>query len=74
MRFSSTLISAAAFFELCIAGYVLEDDYMTDFYENFNFFSGEDPTHGSYGILGNWAGADLNKGSWTMSMKQRQDN
>jgi hypothetical protein len=53
MRFSSTLISAAAFFELCIAGYVLEDDYMTDFYENFNFFTGEDPTHGSYGILGN---------------------
>jgi hypothetical protein len=46
MRFSTTLVSAAAFFELCIAGYVLEDDYMTDFYGNFNFFTGADPTEG----------------------------
>jgi hypothetical protein len=45
MRFS-TLVSAAAFFELSIAGYVLEDDYMTDFYSNFNFFTGADPTDG----------------------------
>ncbi|OAL07286.1 hypothetical protein IQ06DRAFT_9400 [Phaeosphaeriaceae sp. SRC1lsM3a] len=45
MRFS-TLVSAAAFFELSIAGYVLEDDYMTDFYSNFNFFTGPDPTLG----------------------------
>jgi hypothetical protein len=45
MRFS-TLVSAAAFFELSIAGYVLEDDYMTDFYGNFNFFTGSDPTEG----------------------------
>jgi len=50
MRFSTTLVSAAAFFELCIAGYVLEDDYMTDFYGKFNFFTGKDPTNGSYGI------------------------
>lgn len=46
MRFSSTLISAAAFGRLCIAGYVLEDDYMTDFYGNFEFFTGPDPTEG----------------------------
>jgi hypothetical protein len=45
MRFS-TLISAAAFFELSIAGYVMEDDYMTDFYSNWNFFTGPDPTEG----------------------------
>ncbi|KAF2035926.1 hypothetical protein EK21DRAFT_53156 [Setomelanomma holmii] len=44
MRFATTLLSATAFFELCIAGYVLEDDYMTDFYGNFNFFTGADPT------------------------------
>ncbi|KAH7076841.1 concanavalin A-like lectin/glucanase domain-containing protein [Paraphoma chrysanthemicola] len=46
MRFATTLISAAAFFDLCIAGYVLEDDYMTDFYGNFDFFTGADPTEG----------------------------
>ncbi|CAO2656724.1 Nn.00g055270.m01.CDS01 [Neocucurbitaria sp. VM-36] len=45
MRFS-TLASAAAFFELGIAGYVLEDDYMTDFYGGFDFFTGADPTEG----------------------------
>ena len=46
MRFS-TLASAAAFFELSIAGYVLEDDYMTDFYGGFDFFTGADPTEGA---------------------------
>ena len=51
MRFSTTLISAAAFFELCIAGYVLEDDYMTDFYGNFDFFTGPDPTDGWYNAI-----------------------
>jgi hypothetical protein len=45
MRFS-TLTSAAALFELSIAGYVLQDDYMTDFYGNFDFFTGPDPTEG----------------------------
>jgi hypothetical protein len=45
MRFS-TLTSAAALFELSIAGYVLQDDYMTDFYSNFDFFTGPDPTEG----------------------------
>jgi hypothetical protein len=47
MRFS-TIISAAAFVELGIAGYVLEDDYMTDFYGNFDFFTSPDPTDGRY--------------------------
>jgi hypothetical protein len=45
MRFS-TLTSAAAFFELSIAGYVLQDDYMTDFYGAFDFFTAPDPTQG----------------------------
>lgn len=45
MRFS-TLTSAAAFFQLSIAGYVLEDDYMTDFYGSFDFFTQPDPTEG----------------------------
>jgi hypothetical protein len=45
MRFS-TLTSAAALFELSIAGYILQDDYMTDFYGNFDFFTGPDPTDG----------------------------
>ncbi|RMZ66883.1 Endo-13(4)-beta-glucanase [Pyrenophora seminiperda CCB06] len=27
-------------------GYVLQDDYMTDFYSGFNFFTGADPTSG----------------------------
>ncbi|KAF1839927.1 glycoside hydrolase family 16 protein [Cucurbitaria berberidis CBS 394.84] len=46
MRFFSTFASAAALFELSIAGYVLEDDYMTDFYGGFDFFTGADPTEG----------------------------
>jgi hypothetical protein len=50
MRFS-TLVSAAAFFELSIAGYVMEDDYMTDFYSNWNFFTGPDPTDGKMKLL-----------------------
>ncbi len=46
MRFS-TLLSATALFELGLAGYTLEDDYMKeDFYSNFNFFTGADPTQG----------------------------
>ncbi|KAL5121201.1 hypothetical protein ACEQ8H_000669 [Pleosporales sp. CAS-2024a] len=42
----STLVSAAACVQLSIAGYVLEDDYMTDFFANFDFFTGPDPTDG----------------------------
>ncbi|CAA9964538.1 Glycoside hydrolase family 16 protein [Pyrenophora teres f. maculata] len=45
MRFS-TVTSAAAFFQLTISSYVLQDDYMTDFYGGFNFFTGADPTSG----------------------------
>ncbi|CBX95474.1 hypothetical protein IAQ61_004299 [Plenodomus lingam] len=45
MRFL-TLLPAAALFETSIAGYVLQDDYMTDFFGNFNFFTGPDPTKG----------------------------
>jgi hypothetical protein len=44
----STLVSAAALFELSIAGYVLEDDYMNDFYGKFDFFTSPDPTDGQY--------------------------
>jgi hypothetical protein len=46
MRFQSTLLSAAAFAQLSIAGYVLEDDYMTDFYGAFDFWNAPDPTNG----------------------------
>lgn len=42
----STLISTAALAAPALAGYVLEDDYMTDFYGSFNFFTGHDPTNG----------------------------
>ncbi|OAL55734.1 hypothetical protein IQ07DRAFT_176723 [Pyrenochaeta sp. DS3sAY3a] len=42
----STLVLAAAVVDLSIAGYVLEDDYMNDFYGNFDFFTGPDPTEG----------------------------
>ncbi|PSN63503.1 hypothetical protein BS50DRAFT_458362, partial [Corynespora cassiicola Philippines] len=45
MHFSS-FAAAAALFRLSIAGYVLEDDYMTDFYGHFDFFTDEDPTNG----------------------------
>jgi hypothetical protein len=31
---------------MTIAGYVLEDDYMTDFYGAFDFFTDADPTEG----------------------------
>jgi hypothetical protein len=43
---SFTLLLAAAFFDLSIAGYALEDDYMTDFYGAFDFFTAADPTNG----------------------------
>lgn len=45
---SLTLFLAAAFFDLSIAGYALEDDYMTDFYGAFDFFTAADPTNGKY--------------------------
>jgi hypothetical protein len=42
----STFLSGAALFQLSIAGYVLEDDYMKDFFGNFEFFTDPDPTNG----------------------------
>jgi hypothetical protein len=57
MRFS-TLTSAAALFELSIAGYVLQDDYMTDFYSNFDFFTGPDPTEGFVKFVDEATGRD----------------
>ncbi|KAF2729114.1 hypothetical protein EJ04DRAFT_77749 [Polyplosphaeria fusca] len=42
----STLLSGAALANLAIAGYVLEDDYMNDFFGNFDFFTAPDPTNG----------------------------
>ncbi|KAF1993813.1 glycoside hydrolase family 16 protein [Amniculicola lignicola CBS 123094] len=42
----STLFSGAALFQICIAGYVLEDDYMQDFFGGFEFFTAPDPTNG----------------------------
>lgn len=48
---SSSLISAAAFFKLSTAAYTLEDDYTTDFYSKFNFFTGPDPTNGWFTSL-----------------------
>ena len=38
MRTSAFLLAAASLFDLSIAGYALEDDYMTDFYGGFEFF------------------------------------
>ncbi|KAF2187627.1 glycoside hydrolase family 16 protein [Zopfia rhizophila CBS 207.26] len=42
----STLLSTATLFHLSIAGYVLKDDYMKDFYNQFDFFTAPDPTNG----------------------------
>ncbi|KAF1975265.1 hypothetical protein BU23DRAFT_458969 [Bimuria novae-zelandiae CBS 107.79] len=42
----STIISTVAFAAPALAGYVLQEDYMTDFYGHFNFFNQADPTHG----------------------------
>ncbi|KAF2118155.1 concanavalin A-like lectin/glucanase domain-containing protein [Lophiotrema nucula] len=42
----STLLSASALVHLSIAGYALQDDYMQDFFGNFDFFTSADPTNG----------------------------
>ena len=47
MRTSTFLLAAASLFDLSIAGYALEDDYMTDFYGGFEFFTDADPTNGN---------------------------
>ncbi|KAF1932494.1 glycoside hydrolase family 16 protein [Didymella exigua CBS 183.55] len=46
MRSFTLLLAAASLFDLSIAGYALEDDYMTDFYGAFDFFDTADPTNG----------------------------
>jgi hypothetical protein len=53
MRTSTFLLAAASLFDLSIAGYALEDDYMTDFYGGFEFFTDPDPTNGNIPIPGN---------------------
>jgi GR25 family glycosyltransferase involved in LPS biosynthesis len=44
----STFLSTAAFSQVALAGYVLQDDYMQGFYEQFDFFNAADPTNGMY--------------------------
>ena len=56
---SSSLISAAAFFKLSTAAYTLEDDYTTDFYSKFNFFTGPDPTNGWLHLSGSLHDANM---------------
>ncbi len=46
MRSATLLLAAASLFDLSVAGYALEDDYMTDFYGAFDFFTASDPTNG----------------------------
>jgi hypothetical protein len=46
MRSFTLFLAAASLFDLSIAGYALEDDYMTDFYGAFDFFDTADPTNG----------------------------
>jgi hypothetical protein len=53
MRTSTFLLAAASLFDLSIAGYALEDDYMTDFYGGFEFFTAPDPTNGNIPVHGN---------------------
>ena len=45
---SFTFLLCAALIDTSIAGYALEDDYMTDFYGAFDFFTEADPTNGKY--------------------------
>ncbi|KAF2259698.1 hypothetical protein CC78DRAFT_502797 [Lojkania enalia] len=44
--FFSTFLSTAILFRLAIAGYELQDDYMQDFFSQFEFFTAPDPTNG----------------------------
>ncbi|KAF2869502.1 concanavalin A-like lectin/glucanase domain-containing protein [Massariosphaeria phaeospora] len=48
----STFISGVALLQLSIAGYVLQDDYMNDFYGSFEFFTEADPTKGFVQYIG----------------------
>jgi hypothetical protein len=47
MRSFALVAAAAALVDQCMAGYVLEDDYMTDFFGGFDFFDKPDPTNGT---------------------------
>src|SRR5690242_20844113 len=49
MHSFTLFLAAASLFDLSIAGYALEDDYMTDFYGAFDFFTAPDPTNGTTG-------------------------
>lgn len=71
----TTLISTAAFTSTALAGYVLKDDYMAnDFYSEFNFFTGADPTHGFVKYVDQAKGKSLGlfnsgKASWGVDTK-----
>ena len=41
-----TALVASSLFGSSTAAYLLEDDYTVDFFSQFDFFTGEDPTHG----------------------------
>jgi hypothetical protein len=47
MRSFALVAAAAALVDQSLAGYVLEDDYMTDFFGGFDFFDKPDPTNGA---------------------------
>lgn len=71
----TTLVSAAAFTSTALAAYTLEDDYMAkDFYSEFNFFTGPDPTHGFVKYVDQAKGKSLGlfnqgKASWGVDTK-----
>ncbi|KAF2742642.1 glycoside hydrolase family 16 protein [Sporormia fimetaria CBS 119925] len=57
--FLSTLLSGCALFHLSIAGYVLQDDYMKDFYGNFEFWTEKDPTNGFVQYVDQYTAEDM---------------
>ena len=73
MRTSTFLLAAASLFDLSIAGYALEDDYMTDFYGGFEFFTDADPTNGNILVHVNRPLANYSQDSSNTSMKLQHD-
>ncbi|CAI6279834.1 unnamed protein product [Periconia digitata] len=73
----TTLVSAAAFTSTALAGYVLEDDYMSkDFYSEFSFFTGPDPTNGFVNYVDQSKGKSMGlfqsgKASWGVDTKSK---
>ena len=74
----STLLSASAFASSALAGYVLQDDYVSkDFYANFDFFTAPDPTHGFVQYVDQAKAKSLNlfnttaKASWGVDTKNK---